>query len=130
MESLHEHGGLAPRHTERLCRMAEDPRRLHPRALRLLWKVQGPGAVSLLLDVVPDYVTDDVFGLEACDLLADMGPSAQQAVPVLEAMAQRRTRIDVDTGDEDEELRMDERLARAARTALERLSPAQSAGQC
>jgi hypothetical protein len=130
MECLHVHGGLASRHAERLRRMAEDPRRLHPRALRLFWNVQGPGIAGLLLDVLPDYLTDDVFGLEACDLLAVMGPLAQQAVPVLEALAQRRTRIGVNTGDEDAELRIDEHLARAARTALERLSPAPSAGQC
>ncbi|WP_152627153.1 HEAT repeat domain-containing protein [Streptacidiphilus melanogenes] len=130
MECLHAHGGLTPRHAERLSRMAEDPRRLHPRAMRLLWNVQGPSVAPLLLEVVPDYVTDDVFGLDACDLLADMSPFAQQAVPALEALAYRRTRIGVNTGDEDEELRRDERLARAARSALERLSPAQSAGQC
>jgi hypothetical protein len=128
MERLQMHGGLAPRHAERLRRMAQDPGRLHPRALRLLWNVQGPGVASLILDVVPEYVTDDVFGLDACDLLAGMGPFAQKAIPALEALAHRRTRIGVNTGDEDEELRIDERLARAARSALERLSPAQSAG--
>ncbi|WP_152627903.1 HEAT repeat domain-containing protein [Streptacidiphilus neutrinimicus] len=129
MECLHLHGGLAHRHTERLCRMAQDPRRLHPRAMRLLWNVQGPGVAPLLLDLLPDYLTDDVFGLETCTLLGDMGAFAQQVIPVLEALAHRRTRIGVNTGDEDEELRIDEHLARAARSALERLSPAQSATQ-
>jgi hypothetical protein len=130
MERLHTHGGLTPRHAERLQRTAQNPRRLHPHALRLLWNVQGPGVARLLLEVVPDYLTDDVFGWEACDLLADMGPLARQAIPALDAVAHRRTRIGVNTGDEDEELRIDERLALAARTALERLSCAPSAGQC
>ncbi|WP_133259983.1 HEAT repeat domain-containing protein [Streptacidiphilus pinicola] len=130
MERLHLYGGLAPRHAERLSRMAQDPRRLHPRAMRLLWNVQGPGVAPLLLDLLPDYLTDDVFGLETCALLGDMGPFAQQVVPVIEALAHRCTRIGVNTGDEDEELRIDEHIARAARSALERLSPAHGASQC
>lgn len=122
MECLHRHGGLAPRHAERLQQMTQHPSRLHPRALRLLWDANGPAVAGLLLDALPAYLTDDLFGREACRLLADMGSLAQPAVPALEAVAHPRTRIAVHTGDEDEELRIDEHLAHAARTALERLS--------
>src|SRR5581483_7110501 len=122
MEWLIEHGGVAERHAARLTAAAQHPRRLmNPRALRLLWRHQGASASALILEHLPAYLTDDVFGPPACALLADMGSLARPAVPALEAVVHRRTRISMHIGDEDAELRADEHLAAVAAAALEQL---------
>ncbi|MFJ9843386.1 HEAT repeat domain-containing protein [Kitasatospora sp. NPDC101155] len=122
MEWLTDHGGLADRHAARLNAMLQRRRRIHPRALRLLWRHQGSAAVDLLLETLPAYLTDDLYGVPACMLLAEMGTLAQPAVAALEAIVHRRTRIGMYIGDEDEELRADERLTEAAAVALAQLA--------
>jgi hypothetical protein len=122
MEWLTDHGGLAERHAARLNAMLQRRRRIHPRALRLLWRHQGSEAADLLLETLPAYLTDDLYGPPACTLLAEMGRLAQPAVAALEAIVHRRTRIGMYIGDEDEELRADERLTEAATAALARLA--------
>ncbi|MEU4864039.1 hypothetical protein ACIG0C_36030 [Kitasatospora aureofaciens] len=122
MEWLTDHGGLADRHAARLNAMLQRRRRIHPRALRLLWRHQGSDAADLLLETLPAYLTDDLYGPPACTLLTEMGTLAQPAVAALEAIVHRRTRIGMYIGDEDEELRADERLTEAATAALAQLA--------
>jgi hypothetical protein len=58
----------------------------------------------------------------ACELLAEMGPVARPAVPALAAIVHRGTGIGMSIGDENAELRADERLTEAAAAALARLT--------
>ncbi len=122
------HGGLAPEHLAYLREVAAEPRHLHPECLPLLWQYEGEEAVEAVLAHLLDDLADDALGSRLSAALAGMGAAAAPAVPALRAVARRATRIDLYTGDFDQEMRADEMLAAAAGDALRRITEAVAAG--
>ncbi|MGW6710746.1 hypothetical protein ACWGDE_38455, partial [Streptomyces sp. NPDC054956] len=123
LDWLADNGGLEPHHVARLRENAAAGPRAHPRLLGTLWQHveeerAGPALEAFLSDVGRGELSPYV-----CRILACLGPAAAPAVPALRAETERRVRVPVYLGDEDEEMREDERLAAAARETLRLIGP-------
>lgn len=121
LEWLADHGGLEPHHVARLRENAADADRAHPRLLATLWLHAGEEPTGTSLDAFLDHVVRDGFGPYVCRILAALGPAAAPALPTLRAAAEQCVRIPMYLGDQDQEMREDERLAAALRDALRRI---------
>lgn len=99
----------------------------HPRLLAALWRHAGAEAdgaaeaAGTLLDALLNPSGSSELNLHACRILTGMGPAAARAVPALTAVTEGRIRLPEYTGDEDEDMREDERLLGAAHEALRRI---------
>lgn len=121
LDWLAGHGGLEPGHVAYLREKSADGPYAHPRLLTGLWRHAADGATGILLDALLPPSGSGELNIHACRILAGMGPAAAPAVPALTAVTERRIRVPEYTGDEDEDMREDERLLRAAREALRRI---------
>ncbi|MFE9559907.1 hypothetical protein ACFYM0_02180 [Streptomyces sp. NPDC006487] len=121
LEWLADNGGLEPHHLARLRENAADADRAHPRLLATLWLHAGDEPTGTSLDAFLDHVVRDGFGPYVCRILAALGPAAAPALPTLRAAAEGRVRIPMYLGDQDQEMREDERLAEALRDTLRRI---------
>ncbi|WP_371614478.1 hypothetical protein [Streptomyces sp. NBC_00454] len=129
LEWLAGHGGLEPGHVAYLREKTADGPHAHPRLLAALWRHAGEEAegdeadeaAGTLLDVLLSRSGSGELNLHACRILAGMGPAAARTVPALTAVTEGRVRVPEYTGDEDEDMREDERLLGAAREALRRI---------
>ena len=86
-----------------------------------LWRCEGPSAAGELLEQLPKYFDDDVFGPEALRVLAAMGEHARPVLDHLDRLVESRHRVAVYLGDPDAEMRGDESLVAAAVDARERI---------
>jgi hypothetical protein len=115
---LCDNGGLAERHAEFVERLARaEPRRLNPRALAVLWRARGAQVAELVRTTLVGYIEDDIWGPLACEVLAEMGADASDALPALDGIIERTHRLGFHIGDLDAELRADEQLLTAALAA-------------
>ncbi|WP_327251195.1 hypothetical protein [Streptomyces sp. NBC_01244] len=121
LEWLADNGGLEPHHLARLGENTADADRAHPRLLATLWLHAGDEPTGPSLDAFLDHVVRDGFGPYVCRILAVLGPAAAPALPTLRAAAEQRVRIPMYLGDQDQEMREDERLAEALRDTLRRI---------
>lgn len=119
---LIDHGGLASTHADYLWARARKPRRLHPHLFGVLRKHAGQEAANLILATAPHYLGEDVYGPYTCALLTDLGPAAAPALPARREVIDRQVRLPMYIGDEDRELRADERVTEAARRAYAHLT--------
>ncbi|MBT2453109.1 hypothetical protein J7F03_40050 [Streptomyces sp. ISL-43] len=80
-----------------------------------LWlRHAGPTALPRLLGLMTPYLHDYAVGEFYLDGLARMGGQALPALPAVTAMIERRTRIPVNDSTADGEMRLDEKLLKAA----------------
>lgn len=121
LEWLAGHGGLEPGHVAYLREKSVVGPYAHPRLLTGLWRHAGDEAAGILLDALLPASGSGELNLYACRILAGMGPAAAPAAAALTAVTERRIRVPEYTGDEDEDMREDERLLQAAREALRRI---------
>ncbi|WP_405495967.1 hypothetical protein [Streptomyces sp. NBC_00096] len=124
LEWLSANGGLEPHHVARLRENAARGDSAHPRLLATLWQHAGDEPAGPALDGFLAHLVRDGFGPYVCGVLAALGPAAGPAVPALRAAAEQRVRVPMYTGDEDRDMREDERLAGAVRRTLRRIGPA------
>ncbi|MDQ0964456.1 hypothetical protein QFZ66_008334 [Streptomyces sp. B4I13] len=83
-----------------------------------LWlRHAGPSALPRLLALVTPHLADYAFGEYYLAGLARMGGHARPALPAVTALIDRRTRIPVNDSTRDAEMRLDENLLAAARSA-------------
>ncbi|MFD0974266.1 hypothetical protein [Plantactinospora endophytica] len=78
-----------------------------------LWLHEGPAAAAQLLEVLPKYLSDDLRGPQALRVLAMMGPHARPILDRLDRSIAARRRTQFGIGDDDAEMRADERLLAA-----------------
>lgn len=119
---LADNGGLATRHASLLQEMASHPRRAHPGTFAVLWRYAGAAAADQILAVLPDYLDDDLFGPLTARVLGEMGALARPALPALDALLNRTTRVSVHIGDFDAEMRADELIVAAVADARSRIA--------
>ncbi|MFF3213129.1 hypothetical protein ACFYYB_20945 [Streptomyces sp. NPDC002886] len=128
LEWLADHGGLEPHHLSRLRANAADAERAHPRLLATLWLHAGDEPTGPSLDAFLDHVVRDGFGLYVCRVLGSLGPAAAPALSTLRAVAEQSVRVPMYFGDQEEEMREDERLAEAVRNTLRRIDGLRTEG--
>ncbi|MBT2449539.1 hypothetical protein J7F03_21100 [Streptomyces sp. ISL-43] len=129
LEWLAEHGGLEPHHVACLREKTADGARAHPRMIGTLWQHAGEEPTGPALDAFLDNVGRDGLGLYVCRVLTAVGPAAAVAAAALRAATEQRVRTPMYVGDEDQEMREDERLAGAVRETLRRIGQSGQAGQ-
>lgn len=122
LDWLADNGGLAPRHAALLHDMASRGPSTYPGAVAALWRYAGARAADRVLATLPGYLDDDVHGPSAADVLGGMGALARPALPVLDALIDRPTRLPLYIGDRDVEMRADEAIATAAAAARSRIA--------
>ncbi|GAA3455681.1 hypothetical protein GCM10018962_75140 [Dactylosporangium matsuzakiense] len=87
-----------------------------------LWLQEGPAAADELLAVLPQYLFDDLHGSQALLVFTAMGSHARPVLDRLDHFITLTRRAGFNIGDDDAEMRADERLLAATITARERIT--------
>jgi hypothetical protein len=111
---LAEHDGLTARQHEQLRSLFRVPGSGQVRSAGALWLHDGPAVAAELLEVLPTYLSDELGGIEALRVFAAMGPHARPVLDRLDRFVASRHRAEMTIGDDDAEMRADERLLAAA----------------
>lgn len=119
---LVDHGGLTGRQHRQLRHLFTQPGAMQVRTAGALWRCAGPAVAGELLEQLPKYLDDDVFGPEALRVLAAMGEHARPVLDHLDRLVESRHRVAVYLGDPDAEMRGDESLVAAAVDTQERIA--------
>jgi hypothetical protein len=119
---LAEHGGLDARQHGQVCSAFRRPGSGQLETAGARWLHEGPAIADELLEVLPRYLSDDLYGSRALRVLAAMGPYARPILPLLDAFASSRHRAAMNLGDEDTEMRADETLLAAVVAARSRIA--------
>jgi HEAT repeat protein len=119
---LAEHGGLTARQHEQLRILFRLPGFAQLESAGALWLHEGPAAASELLDVLPEYLSDDLCGPKALRVLAAMGPHARPILDRLDRFVTSRHRAGMNIGDLDSEMRADEILLAATIAARQQIA--------
>jgi hypothetical protein len=110
---LAEHGGLTVRQHKQLRSLFRAPGFLQLESAGALWLCEGPAVAAELLEVLPKYLDDDVFGPKVLPVFAAMGPHARPILDRLDRSVAARHRVPFHLGDFDAEMRRDEMLLAA-----------------
>jgi HEAT repeat protein len=110
---LAEHGGLTTRQHRQLRSLFRVPGFGQLKSAHALWLHEGPAAAAELLEVLPGYLSDDLYGPRALRVLAAMGAHARPVLDRLDRFITSRHRAGMNIGDEDTEMRADESLLAA-----------------
>ncbi|MEV0369684.1 hypothetical protein AB0I10_07640 [Streptomyces sp. NPDC050636] len=120
---LLDHGGLdADQSAQLRTYVFARPSAMRVHGSLALWRHEGPAAAGDLLAVLPQFLDDDLFGPRAMDTLAAMGEHATPALPQLRDLIARNTRIPLNAGSADAEMRGDEQLLESARRTIEAIT--------
>ncbi|MGI5149313.1 hypothetical protein ACQEVC_23640 [Plantactinospora sp. CA-294935] len=119
---LVDHGGLTDRQRKQLRHLFGYPGAMQVRSAGVLWRSEGPPVADELLEQLPQYLDDDVFGPEALRVLAAMGPYARPVLDHLDQLTSAHRRVAVYLGNPDAEMRADEQLLAATEDAHERIA--------
>ncbi|WP_203922466.1 hypothetical protein [Rugosimonospora africana] len=87
-----------------------------------LWLHEGPAAADELLDALPAYLSDDLYGRKALQVLTAMGSHARPILDRLDRIAASRRRVGLHIGDDDAEMRADEMLLAATIAARKQIA--------
>ncbi|MGC4747057.1 hypothetical protein ACLQ28_15570 [Micromonospora sp. DT201] len=111
---LAEHGGLTARQHKQLRSLFRGPSFGQLKSARALWLHDGPAVAAELLEFLPKYLYDDLYGRRALRVLAAMGSHARPVLDRLDRLVASRHRAGMNIGDVDAEMRADEMLHAAA----------------
>ncbi|MEU7611814.1 HEAT repeat domain-containing protein [Micromonospora sp. NPDC049204] len=111
---LAEHNGLTARQHKQLLSLFRAPGFTQVKSAGAVWLHNGPAVAAELLGVLPDYLSDDLYGPEALRVFAAMGSHARPVLDRLDRFVASRHRVGMNIGDFDAEMRADERLHAAA----------------
>ncbi|MET8357880.1 HEAT repeat domain-containing protein [Micromonospora sp. NPDC005171] len=111
---LAEHGGLTPRQYKQLRNLFRAPGFGHLKSAGALWLHDGPAVAAELVEVLPEYLFDDLYGRQALRVLAAMGSHARPVLDRLDRFVASRRRAGMNIGGFDAEMRADEMLHAAA----------------
>nr|BFE56426.1 hypothetical protein GCM10020063_009520 [Dactylosporangium thailandense] len=119
---LAEHGGLTARQHRQLRSLFKTPGCVQVESAGALWLQEGPAAADELLAVLPPYLSDDVHGSKALLVFTAMGSHARPILDRLDRFITSPRRARFHIGDDDTEMRADERLLAATMTARTRIA--------
>ncbi|MDI6097496.1 hypothetical protein QLQ12_02640 [Actinoplanes sp. NEAU-A12] len=105
---LAEHGGLTTRQHKQLRSLFRAPGFGQLESAGALWLHEGPAVAAELLEVLPQYLSDDLYGPKALRVLAAMGSHARPVLDRLDRFVASRHRAGMSIGDDDAEMRADE----------------------
>jgi hypothetical protein len=83
---------------------------------------EGSATADELLDALPEYLSDDLYGCKALRVLTAMGPHARPILDRLDWFAASRHRAEHNIGDDDAEMRADETLLAATIAARKQIA--------
>jgi hypothetical protein len=81
-----------------------------------------PAAADELLQALPEYLSDDLYGRKALRVLTAMGSHARPILDRLDRFAASRHRVGLNIGDDDAEMRADETLLAATVAARKQIA--------
>ncbi|MEU8180779.1 hypothetical protein AB0B85_20080 [Micromonospora sp. NPDC049044] len=119
---LVEHGGLTARQHRQLRHLFRAPSFGQVKSAGALWCQEGPAVAAELLAVLPEYLSEDLYGREALRVFAAMGPHARPILDRLDRFVAARHRVGMSIGDLDAEMRADETLHAAAIAARQKIA--------
>ncbi|MEU4623439.1 HEAT repeat domain-containing protein [Actinoplanes sp. NPDC023801] len=119
---LVEHGGLDARQQGQLRSAFRNPGSGQVDTAGARWLHEGPAIADELLEVLPQYLSNDLYGTRVLRVLAAMGPYARPILDRLDAFASSRHRAGMNLGDEDTEMRADETLLAAVVAARRQIA--------
>ncbi|MEV6596769.1 hypothetical protein AB0M36_07865 [Actinoplanes sp. NPDC051346] len=119
---LAEHGGLTVRQHKQLRSLFRQPGFGQLETAGALWINEGPAAADELLEALPQYLSDDLYGRKALPVLAAMGSHARPILDRLDRFAASRHRLRVNIGDDDAEMRADEMMLAATIAARKQIA--------
>jgi HEAT repeat protein len=119
---LTEHGGLTARHHKQLRSLFRTPGFGQLKSAGALWLHEGPAVAAELLEVLPEYLSDDLYGPKALRVFAAMGSHAQPVLDRLDQFIASRHRAGMNIGDVDAEMRADEILLAATIAARQKIA--------
>jgi len=119
---LTEHGGLTARQHKQLRSLFQAPGFGQLKSAGALWLHEGPAIAAELLEVLPEYLTDDLYGPKALRVFAVMGTHARPVLDRLDRFVASRHRTGMNIGDEDAEMRADEMLLAATIAARQKIA--------
>ncbi|BCJ39434.1 hypothetical protein GCM10010168_63180 [Actinoplanes ianthinogenes] len=122
LSRLADHGGLTDRQHRQLRHLFERPGFPQVETAGAIWRQEGPAAAAELLEVLPQYLDDDLHGVPALRVLGAMGAHARPMLPRLDTIAESRHRLPMNVGSPDAEMRSDEILLAAVLDARERIT--------
>ncbi|WP_208466683.1 HEAT repeat domain-containing protein [Actinoplanes flavus] len=115
-------GGLTARQHRQLRSLFETPGSTRVATAGALWLHEGPAAAEELLEVLPEYLSDDRYALAALRVLTAMGPHAGPILDRLDRFVAARQRTRFHSGARDAAaMRMDEALVTEAMALRQRL---------
>ncbi|MEV4496174.1 hypothetical protein AB0J84_10770 [Micromonospora arborensis] len=89
---LAEHDGLTARQYKQLRSLFQAPGFGQLTSAGALWLHDGPAVAAELLEVLPDYLSDDLYGRKALRVLAAMGSHARPILDRLDRFVASRHR--------------------------------------
>ncbi|PYC63437.1 hypothetical protein C7C45_31845 [Micromonospora arborensis] len=119
---LAEHDGLTARQHKQLRSLFQAPGFGQLTSAGALWLHDGPAVAAELLEVLPDYLSDDLYGRKALRVLAAMGSHARPILDRLDRFVVSRHRAGMNIGDFDAEMRADEMLHAAVIAARQEIA--------
>lgn len=119
---LAEHGGLTTRQHKQLRSLFRTPGLGQLESAGALWLHEGPAVAAELLEALPQYLSNDLYGPKALRVLATMGSHARPVLDRLDRFVASRHRAGMDIGDDDAEMRADERLLTTTNAARQKIA--------
>ncbi|GAA2580931.1 hypothetical protein GCM10010435_67930 [Winogradskya consettensis] len=118
----HGHAGLTARQHRQLRSLFGVPGAGQVESARALWMHEGPGVAAELLEVLPEYLSDDVYAPEVLRVFAEMEPYARPVLDRLDRWVAGRRRAGFHIGDADAAMRTDERVHAAMTASRKRIT--------
>jgi hypothetical protein len=119
---LAEHGGLTVRQHKQLRSLFRAPGFGQVEAAGALWLHEGSAVADELLAVLPEYLSDDLYGPKVLRVFTAMGSHARPILDRLDRFIASRHRASFNIGDDDTEMRADEMLLAATIAAREQIA--------
>ncbi|SIM73023.1 HEAT repeat domain-containing protein [Micromonospora cremea] len=119
---LAEHGGLTIRQHKQLRSLFRVHGSGEVESAGALWLHEGPAVAAELLEVLPKYLSDDLYAAKVLRVFAAMGSHARPILDRLDRFVASRHRAGLNIGGFDAELRADETLLAATIAAREKIA--------
>jgi len=119
---LTRHGGLTARQHRQLRSLFRASGFGQLASAGALWLHEGPAVAAELVEVLAEYLPDDLYGPEALRVLAAMGSHARPVLDRLDRFVASRHRAAMNIGDYDGEMRADETLLAAIIAARQKIA--------
>ncbi|MEU4163471.1 hypothetical protein [Actinoplanes sp. NPDC026670] len=119
---LTQHGGLTTRQHKQLRSLFRVPGSGQLNSAGAIWLHEGPAVAAELLEVLPGYLSDDLYGPKALQVFTAMGSHAGPVLDRLDRFIASRHRAGPSLGSEDAEMRADETLLAATIAARQKIT--------